>query len=408
MSISGKRIILGITGGIAAYKAAMLLRLLKKENCDVTAVMTKAAENFITPLTMQALSGKPVLRDMFSAASDNGIVHISAAAQADLVVIAPATANTIAKIRAGIADSLLTSIVLATAAPIVIAPAMNRVMWENSATQDNIKTLRERGFLISGPASGFQACGDIGAGRMSEPEDIFKDIQRILSGDAFSPEKPGKLTGIKAVITAGPTMEPLDPVRYLSNRSSGKMGYAIARAAAAMGAQVTLISGPVSLESPPGVSLISVETALEMRDAVMNSIPGAAVFIGTAAVADYRADEISPVKIKKSSHGGEISLRLVENPDILSLVGHSPERPRIVAGFAAETGNLAEHALKKLSAKNADVIFGNDVSDKTIGFNSDQNEITVFTRKGTPVQLPRATKNELGNTIVSFIADMLK
>ena len=195
MSMSGKRIILGITGGIAAYKAAMLLRLLKKENCDVTAVMTKAAENFITPLTMQALSGKPVLRDMFSEAADNGIVHISAAAQADLVVIAPATANTIAKIRAGIADNLLTSIVLATEAPIVIAPAMNRVMWENRATQDNIRTLRERGFLISGPASGFQACGDTGAGRMSEPEDILKDIRSILSGNAAAPKNPGRLSG---------------------------------------------------------------------------------------------------------------------------------------------------------------------------------------------------------------------
>ena len=408
MSISGKRIILGITGGIAAYKAAILLRLLKKENCDVTVVMTKAAENFITPLTMQALSGKPVLRDMFSEAADNGIVHISAAAQADLVVIAPATANTIAKIRAGIADNLLTSIVLATQAPIVIAPAMNRVMWENSATQDNIKTLRERGFLISGPASGFQACGDSGAGRMSEPDDILKDIRRILSGDKADPQNSQKLSGIKAVITAGPTIEPLDPVRYLSNHSSGKMGYAIAEAAAAMGAQVTLISGPVSLEPPPGVSLIPVETALEMRDAVMNNITGADVFIGTAAVADYRANEISPVKIKKSAHGGAISLRLVENPDILSLVGHAPERPRIVAGFAAETGNLEEYALKKLTAKNADVIFGNDVSDKTIGFNSDENEITVFTGKEAPVQLPRATKKDLGHAVVSFIANMLQ
>lgn len=407
MTLSGKKIILGITGGIAAYKAAQLLRLLKKSDCDVTVVMTSEAEKFITPLTLQALSGKPVLRDIFSGTESNGIIHISTASEADLVVIAPATANTIAKIRTGIADNLLTSIVLATSAKILLAPAMNRVMWENSATQENIEVLKKRGFLISGPATGFQACGDNGIGRMQEPQEIFDDIITILHQESVSQKSAGILSGRKVVITAGPTIEPLDPVRFISNRSSGKMGYAIAEAAVAMGAQTVLISGPVSLSPPAGVSFISVNTALEMHDAVMNSISPADVFIGTAAVADYRAATISPIKIKKSQENRELNISLIQNPDILSLVGHSEHRPSVVAGFAAETGNLEVYALKKLTEKNADIIFGNDVSDQSIGFNSDQNEITVFTKNKKAVSLPRSSKKELGVAVLQFIAEML-
>ena len=408
MSLSGKKIILGITGGIAAYKAVLLLRLLKKNDCDVTVVMTGEAEKFITPLTLQALSGKPVLRDIFSDAEHNGIIHISTASEADLVVIAPATANTIAKIRAGIADNLLTSIVLATRAKIMLAPAMNRVMWENSATQENIEVLRNRGFIISGPVSGFQACGDNGTGRMKEPQEIFNDIMAVLQGPSVPPEHERLLAGKKIVITAGPTVEPLDPIRFISNRSSGKMGYAIAEAAVAMGAETILVSGPVQISPPAGVKFISVNTAQEMHDAVMNGISDADVFIGTAAVADFRAASVSPVKIKKSAQNEELDSRLIQSPDILSRVGHSEQRPSVVAGFAAETDKLETYAIKKLKDKNADIIFGNDVSDKTIGFNSDQNEITVFSKDGRIIPLPKSSKKELGFSVLRLIAEALK
>ncbi len=411
MRLSGKKIILGVTGGIAAYKATYLTRLFVKEGANVTIVMTQAAEKFITPLTLQALSGHAVIRDLYNGETGNGIVHISTASQADLVVIAPATANTIAKIRAGMADNLLTSVVLATNAPILLAPAMNKIMWENPATQENIETLKKRGFSLCGPTSGFQACGTNGVGRMSEPEEILEKAIEVINSNGNTDKSSSQcnLSGTKIVITAGPTVEPIDPVRYISNYSSGKMGYAIASAAQKLGADVTLISGPTQLTPPKDINVLKVNTALEMQKAVTDNLADTDIFIATAAVADYRPEAIAPQKIKKEATGNaaSISIKLIQNPDILYETGHSNQRPTIVAGFAAETQDLEKFATSKLEKKNADVVFGNDVSKKDIGFNSDNNELYVFRRDKLPTDKLQGSKEELGFKIMEILKGML-
>ena len=360
MSLQNKFIIVGITGGIAAYKAAYLVRALKKQGADVQVIMTEAAKSFITELTMQALSGHPVLSDTLAPQSNSGIEHIELATKADAIIVAPATANTLARMRAGMANDLLTAIVLAATCPITVAPAMNENMWKNPITQDNLKALVNYGFNVINPEIGFQACGATGPGRMAEPEQIVDFLNKLLS------EKP--LLGKKVVITAGPTREAIDPVRYISNYSSGKMGYAIADAAKNLGAEVVLISGPVNLAPP---------------------------------MSDFRCKNIACQKIKKTSDTDSMTVDLIKNPDILATVGHHQKRPKLVIGFAAETQNIEENALKKLSTKNADMIIANDVSDKSIGFNSENNSITIYSRDSNPVNYLNTSKKELGYHIIN-------
>ncbi len=394
MSLSNKFIIVGVTGGIAAYKSAHLVRCLRKKGAEVRVIMTEAAKSFITELTLQALSGRPVLSDMLTPGGGSGIDHIELSGRADAVVVAPATAHTIARMRAGMADDLLTATVLAAACPVFVAPAMNERMLRNPATRENLRVLAERGFRIVGPDTGFQACGATGPGRMAEPEEIAARVESALG--------PRPLAGVKTVITAGPTVEPIDPVRFIANRSSGKMGYAIAAAAAERGADVTLISGPVSLEPPAGVATIRVETALEMLAAVRERAPGADIFVACAAVADFRPARAAGRKIKKKELSGAPSLELTENPDILAETARGPGRPRLVVGFAAETENVLANAREKLAAKNADVIVANDVTDPDGGFGRDTNSIIFVSRKLPEKSIKNCSKRELGNIIMEF------
>ena len=393
MSLQNKFIIVGITGGIAAYKAAYLVRALKKQGADVQVIMTEAAKSFITELTMQALSGHPVLSDTLAPQSNSGIEHIELATKADAIIVAPATANTLARMRAGMANDLLTAIVLAATCPITVAPAMNENMWKNPITQDNLKALVNYGFNVINPEIGFQACGATGPGRMTEPEQIVDFLNKLLS------EKP--LLGKKVVITAGPTREAIDPVRYISNYSSGKMGYAIADAAKNLGAEVVLISGPVNLAPPMSITTVKITSAQEMLDAVENNLEDCDIFISSAAVADFRCKNIACQKIKKTSDTDSMTVDLIKNPDILATVGHHQKRPKLVIGFAAETQNIEENALKKLSTKNADMIIANDVSDKSIGFNSENNSITIYSRDSNPVNYLNTSKKELGYHIIN-------
>lgn len=393
MSLHNKFIIVGVTGGIAAYKAAYLVRALKKQGADVQVIMTEAAKSFITELTMQALSGHPVLSETLKPQSNSGIEHIEMATKADAIIIAPATANTLARIRAGMANDLLTAIVLAATCPIYVAPAMNENMWKNPITQDNLKALQNYGFKVISPETGFQACGATGPGRMAEPEHIVDYLVRQLN------YKP--LAGKKVVITAGPTKEAIDPVRFISNHSSGKMGYAIADAASNLGAEVVLISGPVSIPAPTSVKLVNVISAEDMLSATENHIPHCDIFISCAAVADFRCKNISEQKIKKTGDTDSMTIELVKNPDILSTVGHLSNRPGLVVGFAAETQNVEENALKKLKSKNADMIIANNVSDKSVGFNSDNNSITIYSTTHEPANYINTPKNELGYVIMN-------
>ena len=393
MSLHNKFIIVGVTGGIAAYKAAYLVRALKKQGADVQVIMTEAAKSFITELTMQALSGHPVLSETLKPQSNSGIEHIEMATKADAIIIAPATANTLARIRAGMANDLLTAIVLAATCPIYVAPAMNENMWKNPITQDNLKALQNYGFKVISPETGFQACGATGPGRMAEPEHIVDYLVRQLN------YKP--LAGKKVVITAGPTKEAIDPVRFISNHSSGKMGYAIADAASNLGAEVVLISGPVSIPAPTSVKLVNVISAEDMLSATESHIPHCDIFISCAAVADFRCKNISEQKIKKTGDTDSMTIELVKNPDILSTVGHLSNRPGLVVGFAAETQNVEENALKKLKSKNADMIIANNVSDKSVGFNSDNNSITIYSTTHEPANYINTPKNELGYVIMN-------
>ncbi|SDI46281.1 bifunctional phosphopantothenoylcysteine decarboxylase/phosphopantothenate--cysteine ligase CoaBC [Propionivibrio dicarboxylicus] len=393
MELKGKRIALGITGGIAAYKAAELVRLLIKQGASVQVAMTDAAMRFVTPLTFQALTGRHVFTDPWDVQSGNGMAHINLSRESDLLLIAPASADTLAKIAHGIADTLLTTLTLARNCPLLVAPAMNREMWGNPATQRNIATLRADGVGILGPASGEQACGEIGEGRMLEPEDILEAV--------IAHFQPKRLAGRKVLLTAGPTFEALDPVRGITNLSSGKMGFAIARAARDAGAEVTLVCGPVSQPTPSGITRVDVTSAQDMYQAVMQRIGAQDVFIGVAAVADYRPAAAAEHKIKKED-GAPPTITLVRTPDILAEVAALPAAPLCV-GFAAESRNLAEYAERKRRSKKIPLIVGNLIQD---GFGGDSNAVTLFDDRGeTP--LPPGSKIELARALVERIALLL-
>ncbi|WP_415885569.1 bifunctional phosphopantothenoylcysteine decarboxylase/phosphopantothenate--cysteine ligase CoaBC [Neptuniibacter sp. QD37_6] len=391
--LTNKQIILGITGGIAAYKSAELTRILKGAGAEVRVVMTASATEFITPLTLQALSGNPVHQHLLDAEAEAGMGHIELAKWADLILIAPASANFMARLASGQGDDLLTTICLATDAPICLAPAMNQAMWRDEGTQKNAETLKFRGIKLFGPGIGEQACGDTGPGRMLEPTEIAE-----LTAAQFD---RGSLTGKTVFITAGPTREPLDPVRYISNHSSGKMGYALAEAAMEAGAKVKLISGPVNLPAPARIGRTSVESAEDMLKASLEDLALCDIFIAAAAVADYRPTAIAEHKIKKGSE--EImELHLVKNPDIVATIANSSSKPFTV-GFAAETRDVINYAKSKLERKNLDLIIANDVSRSDIGFNSDENAVTVISTTNTET-LPQASKRQLASKLIEKIA----
>lgn len=391
--LTNRQIVLGITGGIAAYKSAELTRLLKGAGADVRVVMTQAATEFITPLTLQALSGNPVHLHLLDTEAEAGMGHIELAKWADLVLIAPASADFMARMAAGQGNDLLTTLCLATDAPICLAPAMNQAMWRDDTTQENAKKVEARGVKLFGPASGEQACGDTGPGRMMEPVDLAE-----LAANQF---ERGLLTGKTVFITAGPTREPLDPVRYISNHSSGKMGYALAEAAIDAGAKVKLISGPVNLAAPDRVERVSVQSAEDMLTASLDGLEQCDIFIASAAVADYRPTAIAEHKIKKGNE--EImELHLVKNPDIVATVASQDNRPFTV-GFAAETQDVLNYARGKLERKNLDMIVANDVSRSDIGFNSDENAVTLVTADAD-LELPQASKRQLAGQLIEHIA----
>ncbi len=392
MELQGKRIVLGVTGGIAAYKAAELVRLLSKQGADVQVAMTGAATHFVTPTTFQALSGKPVFTDQWDARMPNAMAHIDLSRQADCIVVAPASADFLARAAHGLADDLLTTMVLARDCPLLAAPAMNRQMWENPATQRNMAQLAADGAEILGPASGEQACGEVGAGRMLEPEEILEEVIAFFT--------PKVLAGRKVLITAGPTFEAIDPVRGITNLSSGRMGYAVARAARHAGAAVTLVSGPVGFGVPQGVDRISVTSALDMHAAVMARVSEADIFVAVAAVADYRVANAAEHKLKKDG-GGIPPIELVENPDILAEVAALKDGPFCV-GFAAESCNLEEYAQAKRRRKNIPLIAGNLIQD---GFGGDDNRLVLFDDKGTHPLTP-APKSVLARQLVEHIADL--
>ncbi|MCC4833501.1 bifunctional phosphopantothenoylcysteine decarboxylase/phosphopantothenate--cysteine ligase CoaBC [Shewanella sp. 1_MG-2023] len=394
--LTNKNVLLGIGGGIAAYKSADLIRRLKERGADVRVVMSQSAMEFITPLTIQALSGHPVASDLLDPAAEAAMGHIELARWADVVIVAPATANLIARINAGMADELLTTTCLATEAPVIVCPAMNQQMYRNQATQENLANVARKGITVWGPASGDQACGEVGPGRMQEPLAIAEQLVQFFG--------PKPLTGHKLLLTAGPTREPIDPVRYISNHSSGKMGFALATAATQMGAEVTLVTGPVNLATPLGVTRINVESAQDMLDAVMDNVDNQDIFIGCAAVADYRIAEVAESKIKKSSEN--MQLALVRNPDILASVSALTKRPFTV-GFAAETDNVEEYARGKLERKKLDLIAANDVSIAGLGFNADANALHVFWQDGSQ-QLPATDKLTLAKQLLTLIATKIK
>ena len=395
MNLAGKHILLGIAGGIAAYKCPDLVRQLKKAGAQVHVVLTESASHFVTPLTLQAVSANPVSSDLFDPSAELSMSHIELAKWADLVLIAPATANIIAKIANGIADDLLSTVCLATPAPIAIAPAMNQQMYKAAATQHNLSILSARNCLILGPDTGFQACGDCGPGRMLEPQTMINQLDSYFADSSL-------FAGTSITITAGPTIEEIDPVRYISNYSSGKMGFAIAKAAAEMGATVTLISGPVNLDTPNNVNRIDVKSANQMYNEAIKFAKKSSIFISCAAVADYRAETIAKKKIKKTDDNNELIIKLVKNPDIVATVAALKRQRPFVVGFAAETNNVKAYALKKLTDKNLDLICANDVSDKSIGFNSDQNALTLYWQNGEQ-KLPLDNKQKLAKHLLEAL-----
>ena len=404
--LGGKHILLGITGGIAAYKSAELTRRLRDAGAQVRVVMTRAATEFVTPLTFQALSGNPVHTRLLDEQAEAGMGHIELARWADTVLIAPASANCLSKLAQGRADDLLTTLCLATTAPLVLAPAMNHVMWSDPATQANCVTLKQRGVHLFGPASGAQACGESGEGRMLEVPDLLAKLAGLFDS--------GALQGRNVLITAGPTYEPIDPVRFIGNRSSGRMGYALVRAATEAGANVTLVSGPTHLRTPPDANRIDVDTAAQMYDAVMAAVNGCDIFIATAAVADYRPKQAHVQKLKK--HDAELSIELERTADILAAVAALSPRPFVV-GFAAETEDLEHNATVKLQHKKLDMIAANRVSagDKSdvnggatqdIGFNSEYNALHVIWNDGAQ-QLEKARKSVIATQLIQLIANQL-
>jgi phosphopantothenoylcysteine decarboxylase / phosphopantothenate---cysteine ligase len=392
------RITLGVTGGVAAYKAAELVRRLQQDGFTVQVVMTRGAREFVTPLTFAALSGQKVITDLFAESGgeanlESAIEHIAVAQHTDLLLVAPATADILAKFARGIADDFLTTLYLASTAPVVVAPAMNVNMWNHAATQENVETLRARGVKIVDPDEGYLACGMTGAGRLAGQAAIVAAVHEALHSVRDLAEE-------KVLVTAGPTRESLDPVRYFSNRSSGKMGYAVAEAAAKRGAHVMLVSGPTSLDAPQGVERIDVRSAEEMHRAVLDRVAGCSIAIFAAAVTDYRPSEAAPEKIKRSKESMTISLEAT--PDILASVARN-KGERFIVGFAAETENVAENARKKLAAKNADLIVANDVTAEGAGFDHDTNIVTLFARDGRDLPLPRMSKSEVAQRILDEV-----
>lgn len=391
-TLTNKRLLLGVTGGIAAYKSADLVRRLRDAGAEVQVVMTQAATEFITPLTLQALSGHPVHRHLLDTEAESGMGHIALARWADAILVAPASANFCARLAQGRAEDLLSALCLASAAPVAVAPAMNRQMWENHATQNNFAQLRQRDIQLFGPAEGSQACGETGPGRMLEPIELV-----TLTANLFD---TGLLDGLRVVITAGPTWEAIDPVRILTNRSSGKMGYALAEAAAAAGAQVTLISGPTALSPPERVTTLDVISAQDMFEAVHAHLDHTQIFIGVAAVADYRVQKVAGEKIKKTAE--TLTLTLVRNPDILASVTARSPAPFTV-GFAAETNDLVAQARTKLVAKKLDLVAANLVGQAGSGFESDDNRLTLVDPAGS-VELPLQSKQQLARLLIQHIA----
>jgi phosphopantothenoylcysteine decarboxylase / phosphopantothenate---cysteine ligase len=393
------RITLGVTGGVAAYKAAELVRLLQQDGFSVQIVMTRGAREFVTPLTFAALSGQKVITDLFEKSSageanlESAIEHIAVAQRTDLLLVAPATADILAKFACGIADDFLTTLYLATTAPVIVAPAMNVNMWNHAATQENVEMLRARGVKIVNPDEGYLACGMTGAGRLAGQQEIVAAVRETLHTQK-------DLQGETILITAGPTCEDLDPVRFLTNRSSGKMGYAVAEAAARRDAKVFLVSGPVNLETPLGVERIDVRTAEEMRIAVLDRFPESSIAIFAAAVADYRAAETQPEKMKRNKE--PLTIHLEPTPDILAEAAQTKGN-RLIVGFAAETDHVADNARKKLVAKNADLIVANDVTTDGAGFDLDTNIVTLFSRDGRDLALPKLSKSEVAQRILDEV-----
>ncbi|MGZ8928060.1 MAG: bifunctional phosphopantothenoylcysteine decarboxylase/phosphopantothenate--cysteine ligase CoaBC [Methylobacter sp.] len=393
-----KHILLAVSGGIAAYKSAELVRLLRKRGAKVRVVMTRSAMQFVSPLTFQALSGHPVHSELLDAAEENSMGHINLARWADALIIAPATANTLAKCSHGLADDLLSTLYLAATCPVYIAPAMNQAMWHKTVTQENIQKLKNHGVIVIGPEQGDQACGETGFGRMSEPVEICNRLMAEPTAQCLS--------GLKVLISAGPTREPLDPVRYITNRSSGKMGYALANAALKAGARVTLVSGPVSLAAPAGADVINVETAAQMHEAVIANALEHDIYIGAAAVADYSPALMENEKIKKQDGQATLTLALQKTRDILAEVAQLPNRPFTV-GFAAETHDLEQYALDKLARKNLDMIAANWVGRDQGGFDSEQNALQVFWKEGQKT-LEMTDKNRLAEQLISLISERME
>jgi phosphopantothenoylcysteine decarboxylase/phosphopantothenate--cysteine ligase len=392
----GKKVVLGVTGGIAAYKAAELTRELVKGGASVKVVMTRSACRFVSPLTFETLSRNPVYRDLFTRAADYRVEHIALAEEAEATIVAPATANILGKVAAGIADDLLSTYIMATKTPVVLAPALNVHMWENQVVQENVARLRGRGYVLVEPAQGELACGTEGAGRLAPLEDIIEALAGVFSRQ--------DLAGVTLLVTAGPTREPLDQVRFLGNHSSGKMGYALARVARRRGARVILVAGPNNLSPPPGITLIEVKTALEMQAAVLDHFEAASVVIKAAAVADYRPANPVAGKIKKT--GEALSLPLLPNPDILADLGQR-KTSQILVGFAMETGDLIRQAGEKLKRKNLDLIVANDLSLEGAGFAVDTNIVSLLYRDGRRVDLPRMNKLSVAEAILDSVRELV-
>ena len=418
--LNGKKIVLGVTGGIAAYKCVDLASRLRKKGAEVHVILTRGAQNFVTETAMREISGNPVITSMWGEIHNYDVEHIALATLADVVLIAPATANVLAKAAAGIADDMLTTTVLATRAPIFFAPAMNSNMYENPVTQRNITTLQQRGWQLIPPASGHLACGTSGIGRMPEPAELVEVLENYFAGEGGSVESAdgntmdntmgniigSTMQGLKLLVTAAGTREPIDPVRYIGTRSSGKMGYAIAEAAARLGAEVTLISGPSALQPPAGVEFFGVESAREMRQLVQERFPACDIVIKAAAVADYRVKNVSDQKIKKND--AELTLVLQKNPDILKELGEMKQPHQTLVGFAAETQNLLQYAKGKLEKKNLDMIVANDVSKPQAGFNVDTNLIKLLKRDGSIEELSLMSKKELAYIILDRVMKLRK
>ncbi len=394
------KILLGVSGGIAAYKAAELCRLFVRAGASVRVMMTRAAQRFVGETTFAALSGNPVATDLFDPQQEDQIGHIQLADEADLLVIAPATANTLAKLNHGVADDLLSTVYLAYSGPVLLAPAMNINMWEHPATRSNVEQLRQRGHQVVGPGSGELACGHHGAGRMAEPHEILEAAGACLTRQ--------DLAGRRLLIAAGPTHEPLDPVRFLGNRSSGRMGVALAAEAASRGAEVTLVAGPIALASPLGVTRVDVTTAAQMAEAVTSRLEGLDVVIMAAAVADYRPRDPSETKIKKEASGESLTLELAQNADILKTLGQHKQRPKVLVGFAAETGgDLDALARKKLKAKGCDLLVANDVSAADAGFEVETNRVVIHSLDAEPDRQPLMSKRGVAGSILDRVAQRL-